>query len=122
MSATSAKAAITVKWTPVKGCLGYYVYRKTAKSGWVRVGVVNGVNASSYLDKPVSPDVVLLGEIGLSGELRAVQGSNQRIQEIKRLGYKKCILPLGCKDDNVKINDIELVYVRDVGEAIKAAF
>ncbi|MBQ6932997.1 MAG: DNA repair protein RadA [Clostridia bacterium] len=78
--------------------------------------------ASSYLDKPVSPDVVLLGEIGLSGELRAVQGSNQRIQEIKRLGYKKCILPLGCKDENMKIGGIELVYVRDVGEAIKASF
>ena len=56
-SATSASAGITVKWTPVKGCLGYYVYRKTANSGWVRVGVVNGANASSYLDKTAKKGV-----------------------------------------------------------------
>ena len=56
-SATSASAGITVKWTPVKGCLGYYVYRKTADSNWVRVGVVNGVNSSSYLDKTAKKGV-----------------------------------------------------------------
>ena len=56
-SATSASAGITVKWTPVNGCLGYYVYRKTADSNWVRVGVVNGANASSYLDKTAKKGV-----------------------------------------------------------------
>ena len=56
-SAVSSKTGITVKWTPVKGCLGYYVYRKTANSGWVRVGVVNGVNSSSFVDKTAQKGV-----------------------------------------------------------------
>ncbi len=56
-SAVSSKTGITVKWTPVKGCLGYYVYRKTANSGWVRVGVVNGVNSSSFVDKTAKKGV-----------------------------------------------------------------
>ena len=56
-SAVSSKTGITVKWTPVKGCLGYYVYRKTANSGWVRIAVVNGANASSYLDKTAKKGV-----------------------------------------------------------------
>ena len=77
--------------------------------------------ASSYLDKPVSADVVLFGEIGLSGEVRAVSGAVQRIQEIKRLGYKKCILPEGCRADVRNIEGIELVFVKDISQAIKAA-
>lgn len=77
--------------------------------------------ASSYLDKPVSADVVLFGEIGLSGEVRAVSGAAQRIQEIKRLGYKKCILPEGCRADVRNIEGIELVFVKDISQAIKAA-
>lgn len=77
--------------------------------------------ASSYLDKPVSDDVVLFGEIGLSGEVRAVSGAVQRIQEIKRLGYKKCILPEGCRADVRNIEGIELVFVKDISQAIKAA-
>jgi fibronectin type 3 domain-containing protein len=50
-SATSAKAGITVKWSPVKGTTGYYVYRKTANSGWQCVGTVKGTNNVSFLDK-----------------------------------------------------------------------
>ena len=56
-SAVSSKTGITVKWTPVKGCLGYYVYRKTANSGWQRIAVVNGANASSYVDKTAKKGV-----------------------------------------------------------------
>ena len=50
-SATSAKAGITVKWSPVKGTTGYYVYRKTANSGWQCVGTVKGTNNVTFLDK-----------------------------------------------------------------------
>ena len=50
-SATSAKAGITVKWDTVKGTTGYYVYRKTANSGWVRIAAVGGTNNTTYLDK-----------------------------------------------------------------------
>ena len=86
----------------------------------VDLGVAVAI-ASSYLDKPVSPEVVLFGEIGLSGEIRSVTGAVQRINEIKRLGYTKCILPYGCKADIKNVEDIELVFVSDIAQAIKAA-
>ena len=76
---------------------------------------------SSYLDKPISPSVVVFGEVGLSGEVRAVHGSAQRIQEIARLGYEKCILPAGCAAECKDCKGIELVFVSDIVAAIKAA-
>ena len=50
-SAVSSTAGITVKWGAVKGTTGYYVYRKTANSTWVRVGTVGGTNNTTFLDK-----------------------------------------------------------------------
>lgn len=51
VSAKSAKAGITVKWKKVTGCTGYYVYRKTAKTGYKRIAIVKGISKLSYLDK-----------------------------------------------------------------------
>lgn len=56
-SAVSAQAGITVKWSRVAGSTGYYVYRKTANSGWVRVGIVNGINNTAYLDRSAARGV-----------------------------------------------------------------
>ena len=50
-SAVSSKSGITVKWSAVTGTTGYYVYRKTANSSWVRIASVGGTNTTSYLDK-----------------------------------------------------------------------
>lgn len=50
-SAVSSSNGITTKWSSVTGASGYYVYRKTANSGWLRVGTVNGVSKTSYVDK-----------------------------------------------------------------------
>ena len=50
-SAVSSKSGITVKWGAVKGTTGYYVYRKTANSTWVRVAAVGGTNNTTFLDK-----------------------------------------------------------------------
>ncbi len=50
-SAVSSSAGITVKWGAVSGTTGYYVYRKTANSGWVRIASVGGTNNTTYLDK-----------------------------------------------------------------------
>ncbi len=50
-SAVSSSAGITVKWSAIKGTTGYYVYRKTANSSWVRIAAVGGTNTISYLDK-----------------------------------------------------------------------
>ena len=56
-SAVSSKSGITVKWGAVKGTTGYYVYRKTANSGWVRIAAVGGTNNTTYLDKTAQKGV-----------------------------------------------------------------
>ena len=78
--------------------------------------------ASSYLDKPVFASLAAFGEVGLSGEVRAVNGSAQRLSEIKRLGFQKCILPAACRDSSLSCDGIELIFVSDIKEAIKKAF
>ena len=49
--------------------------------------------ASSYLDRAVPNDLVAIGEVGLTGEIRSVSHMNQRLGEVSRLGFKKCIIP-----------------------------
>ena len=78
--------------------------------------------ASSYLEQPVHPQTALFGEIGLSGEIRAVSGPQQRLREIYRLGFRRCILPAAGSRDLQVPPDMELLPVKDVREAMKAAF
>ena len=78
--------------------------------------------ASSYLEKPISQTLAAFGELGLSGEVRAVNGASHRIAELKRLGFKKCILPRSCIKDLKDCQDIELIPVSTIHEAIKASF
>jgi DNA repair protein RadA/Sms len=49
--------------------------------------------ASSYREKRIAPDMALIGEVGLSGELRAVNRLSMRVREAAKLGFKRCILP-----------------------------
>lgn len=83
------------------------------------LGMIMAV-ASSHLDKPVDPQTFFLGEVGLSGEVRAVSLPEVRIREAAKLGFKKCILPAGSlKQVNVK--GIELAGIKKVEEALEAA-
>ncbi len=58
----------------------------------VDLGVAAAI-ASSYREKHIPPDVALIGEVGLSGELRAVSRLSLRVREAAKLGFKRCILP-----------------------------
>ena len=75
--------------------------------------------ASSYLDKPVPKGTAVFGEVGLVGEVRAVTGARQRVNEAMRMGFKRCVLPLSCKKDTEQIHGIQLDYVSDIKEALK---
>lgn len=75
---------------------------------------------SSKKDIAISDDVICFGEVGLSGEVRAVNMAEQRVMEARKLGFKKCILPSVCKDALKKIEGIELVGVSNVKEAMNA--
>lgn len=78
---------------------------------------------SSLKDTPIRDDTLVLGEIGLGGELRTVSNCEQRIKEAERLGFKRCIIPkhnLKTLSDGFKGN-IEIIGARNVNEAFNAA-
>lgn len=52
--------------------------------------------ASSFRDRPVPHDLAAIGEVGLTGELRAVSALGQRLSEVQRLGFTKCLIPKQC--------------------------
>ena len=74
---------------------------------------------SSYKDKPIPDDLVAIGEVGLTGELRSVTQLEQRIAEIKRLGFKKCLIPVQ-RRKLINIPDgIKVIEVKTVKEAFE---
>lgn len=75
--------------------------------------------ASSYLDKPVPGDLAAIGEVGLTGELRSVSQLAQRVAEVRRLGFKRCVVPAHRGLESSP--DLRLLPVRNIGEAIRAA-
>lgn len=77
--------------------------------------------ASSYRDQAIPDDLVAIGEIGLTGEIRSVSHMNQRLAEIARLGFKRCILPLK-SSEKLEIPPELMVYrVKNIREAIEIA-
>jgi DNA repair protein RadA/Sms len=74
--------------------------------------------ASSFKDQPVNAEMAAVGEVGLSGEIRAVSQLERRLAEAARLGFKKCLVPRsGLKNTSVK--DIEAVPVSTLREAMR---
>ena len=76
--------------------------------------------ASSYLDRPLGADLAAIGEIGLSGEIRSVSALNQRLSEISRLVFKRCVIPAHRRDEIRPLAGLQLLPVRNVSEAIAA--
>ncbi len=76
--------------------------------------------ASSFRDKPIGEDLCAVGEIGLTGELRSVQNINQRLQEIARLGFKRCVIPAHCKDDVKAPGGLRILPAKNIREAVNA--
>ena len=76
--------------------------------------------ASSYLDRVLGTDLAAIGEVGLSGEIRSVSSINQRLSEISRLGFKRCVIPSHIKDEINEYPGLVLIPVKNVYEAIKA--
>jgi len=77
--------------------------------------------ASSYRDSAIPDDLVAIGEVGLTGEIRAVSNISQRLSEIARLGFKRCIIP---ETNAVKLDRpkfLEIYCVKNLREAIEIA-
>lgn len=75
--------------------------------------------ASSFRDKPVPGDLAAVGEVGLTGEIRAVSAMNQRLSEIHRLGFAKCLMPARSAKV-VAPEGLQLIKVRNIREALAA--
>ena len=77
--------------------------------------------ASSYRDAVVADDLVAIGEVGLTGEIRSVSHMNQRLSEVARLGFKKCIVPKGGAEKLDIPAGLTVYRVRNIREAIEVA-
>ena len=76
--------------------------------------------ASSFRDKPVPSDLAAIGEVGLTGELRAVSSLGQRLSEVRRLGFTKCLIPKRTQGKLIAPDGLELIRVNNVREALAA--
>lgn len=77
--------------------------------------------ASSYRDTPVADDLVAIGEVGLTGEIRSVSHMSQRLTEAARLGFRKVIIPRYGSDKLEIPPDLTVYRVRNIREAIETA-
>lgn len=75
---------------------------------------------SSYKEKPVDEKTIVFGEIGLSGEVRAVSMSSQRVAEAAKLGFTRCILPKVCLKNLDCPMGIQCIGVETVYDAVKS--
>jgi DNA repair protein RadA/Sms len=78
--------------------------------------------ASSFQDKPVNPQTVLLGEVGLTGEVRGVGRTDVRVKEAFKLGFRRCLLPQSNVERLQTFADMEMVGVRSLQEVLKVLF
>ena len=84
------------------------------------LGIVMAI-ASSYKNKPVPEDTIVFGEVGLSGEVRAVTMPEQRVAEAKKLGFKVCILPEVSRKSLKNMGgqeELRIIGVRSINQAI----
>ena len=73
---------------------------------------------SSFKNRPIDEKMLVFGEIGLSGEVRAVNMAQQRVQEAKKLGFETVILPKVCLDGLENTEGIKVIGVSKISEAI----
>jgi DNA repair protein RadA/Sms len=87
----------------------------------VDMGIVSAI-ASSFLDQPIHDGSVVLGEIGLTGEVRAIGQADTRVAETKKMGFTRCLLPEGNLKRLKRMSGMELIGVKTISDAIEVLF
>ena len=77
------------------------------------------VCASSFKNVPIPKDTVIMGEVGLTGEVRRINMIEKRLKEAEKMGFKRCIIPENNKKYLEEKYKLEIVGVKDVREALK---
>lgn len=75
--------------------------------------------ASSFKNVPIPKDTVVMGEVGLTGEVRRINMIEKRIKEAEKLGFKKCIIPESNKKGLKEKYKLDIIGVKDVNEAMR---
>lgn len=106
--------------------MGYDIFMNVA--GGVKViepavdlGIISAI-ASSFLDRPIPDDTVVLGEVGLTGEVRAISHIEGRVREIGKMGFNRCVVPHTGMKRLTDIDGIEVLGVKTLAEAMDALF
>ncbi|CAB1061888.1 DNA repair protein RadA [Olavius sp. associated proteobacterium Delta 1] len=87
----------------------------------VDVAIVAAV-ASSFLDKPIADGTVVLGEVGLTGEVRAIGQVDTRLSESRKMGFTRCLVPASNLKRLPEIKGIEVTGVKTVSEVVENLF
>ena len=78
------------------------------------------VIASSFRNKSIPKDAIVIGEVGLTGEVRSVNFVEKRIKEAEKMGFKKCIIPESNKKLLKDSYKIDIIGIRNINDAMKA--
>jgi DNA repair protein RadA/Sms len=87
----------------------------------VDLGIVAAM-ASSFLDRPVDARTIVLGEVGLAGEVRAVSQVETRVKEAARLGFNRCIVPKSNMPSLAKMAKVEIFSINSLAELLENLF
>ena len=85
----------------------------------VDLGVIAAVT-SSFKNLSISKDVVVIGEVGLTGEVRTVNLIDKRLKEAEKMGFKTCIIPESNKKQLKESYKMDIIGVKNINEALKA--
>ena len=75
--------------------------------------------ASSFKNIPIPKDMIIIGEVGLTGEVRRINLIEKRIKEAEKLGFKSCIIPESNKKDLKDKYKLDIICVRNINDAMK---
>jgi DNA repair protein RadA/Sms len=78
--------------------------------------------ASSFKNKEVNDDTCLMGEVGLTGEVRAVSQIDKRVMEALRMGFKTCIIPAGNAKSIAQVSGIDIKLVENIYQVMDLLF
>ncbi|UCD88913.1 MAG: DNA repair protein RadA [Desulfobacterales bacterium] len=84
----------------------------------VDMGIVSSI-ASSFLDRPIIKGTIVFGEVGLTGEVRAISHVETRVAEAKKMGFTRCLIPQSNAKRMAGIKKIEIIGVTHVEEAVE---
>ena len=85
------------------------------------LGIILAV-ASSFKNIGIPENVAVIGEVGLTGEVRSVNMIEKRVKEVEKLGYKKCLIPESNKKYLKDSYKLDIIGVKNVNEALNSFF